>query len=509
MTTYVITAKQGWPAEIAKPTGGEGSMNRIDFVDVDSNGKRELIADFSSKKADGTWMGQIIGLNSNGTSMPSFPIIARDNVADSGFAKNLFLGASTTIFTSDLIAINKYDASAKKNGAINVGTINEYGANLLINESKTLVYNETACYDMTGTKLWQYNIDVPIGKYRELNKIASGTDLDGKALTAISWNLYDTNSAYTDGYITVVDSTGKELTNWPLRVGTNNAGCKLINIDSKGTKGILVYGEKHIAVYEKDGTLAWEENGAVFKGIGDINKDGIDEVLSLPMSDSSPFYMNVLRVTKADGTKKDYTIPFTQINGIAHADFVGDGTNQILVQGSDKITGEPTVIGMGGASMDILFSFTLPHAANIKFTNFNAIDVDGDKIVEFFIEENFKDASGAYPVRIDSYEIKKKVTDVSDSLNVDIFNLSCNPNPSSGEVSIEVNNSSSSKTEVTITDTLGNIVMRHQSESTGEAKQFLNWDSKDENGNSVASGVYFVTMISSDRSITQMLVINR
>lgn len=76
----------------------------------------------------------------------------------------------------------------------------------------------------------------------------------------------------------------------------------------------------------------------------------------------------------------------------------------------------------------------------------------------------------------------------------DDFNLQVYPNPASVQVTFFLENVPEGAIEITIHDILGRKVRSFELVSTNSIRMQINWDGRDTNNQSVASGVYFVTM---------------
>ena len=94
-------------------------------------------------------------------------------------------------------------------------------------------------------------------------------------------------------------------------------------------------------------------------------------------------------------------------------------------------------------------------------------------------------------------------------INFNVTNITIYPNPSNSSVTIQCYINDEDKVQLTIYDVLGKKIktLSNKIENTGLIS--MRWDSKDQNGQQVASGIYFVSLVvQNQKQFKKLLLIN-
>jgi flagellar hook assembly protein FlgD len=72
--------------------------------------------------------------------------------------------------------------------------------------------------------------------------------------------------------------------------------------------------------------------------------------------------------------------------------------------------------------------------------------------------------------------------------------VSAFPNPSTGAVTFEINNTTPVPVTLTVFDIAGRVVRQIKTDNLPDGKQIVTWDGKTENGSDAGSGIYLVSV---------------
>lgn len=252
------------------------------------------------------------------------------------------------------------------------------------------------------------------------------------------------------------------------------------------------------AIYSQSFNKVWEYKingvGEIYY-IGDINKDNKGEFLV-----DKALYSSQDTVIIMDYNKNIlYNLPNVDLDGSTYPekpnklfDFNNDGVADLFIR-----------TGTGIAIYDMknnayLFSLNVmayPGQASISVATIADIDRDGNLEI-LFSEEKYGGAE-LYSI----YYLYKTSASISSAISPDndipsSFGLHQNyPNPFNPTTTIEYTLPSNGNGKIEIFDSVGRLVKSYDTESKSAGTYKINFDSRDSNGISLASGVYYYRLV--------------
>ncbi|MBS4015853.1 MAG: S8 family peptidase [Candidatus Latescibacteria bacterium] len=111
--------------------------------------------------------------------------------------------------------------------------------------------------------------------------------------------------------------------------------------------------------------------------------------------------------------------------------------------------------------------------------------------------------------RINVFKSLRQLSGIEDNslLNISGFTISISPNPFSSHTAIRFTLPASNQASLQIYDVTGRLIKSFSAVSDRRsAESRLVWNGKDNNGNTVKSGVYFITLKTDDKSVTSRII---
>ncbi len=129
------------------------------------------------------------------------------------------------------------------------------------------------------------------------------------------------------------------------------------------------------------------------------------------------------------------------------------------------------------------------------------------------VDGEFNNNKKEYLLRIlDFFDIKKYIyVDIPEEMTIEMSNLALEifPNPVHDDLTMKFYNPSASKSSYQIINIFGKLVKQEEVPFNLPHDSFITtWDCKDENGEKLAHGIYFIKYFSENYSITKKLIIN-
>ena len=84
--------------------------------------------------------------------------------------------------------------------------------------------------------------------------------------------------------------------------------------------------------------------------------------------------------------------------------------------------------------------------------------------------------------------------------------VECYPNPFNGKLNIHYHKNNASDIHATIYDLSGKVIKSFESEPKHPGQHQLIWDTKNNNGNAVATGLYFISLSSKSRATNKKVL---
>ncbi len=483
---YELVEKLGWPK------ANIGNIESMDFEDISADSKLEIV--INSEVSYGQYHN-ITCLSGDGKDINGFPIKIDYIQGNPKFFDFSNLGKKQIMFF-DFQNIQIFDGNGNNSKTLEISKVLDmmfcpwYVQELNNDKDPEIIIGsinprKVVCINQEGGIKWE-KISDDISAWDIMID-----DISGEGNKEIIVPI--TGSAYQK--IMVLDEKGVDVYGWPMGVnfGAQSTTYTFVaNLDNTSTKQVVTnYGLNDKSYfYNYEGSLL-NEKQAIWdvQFVDDLDGDGMDEIVSFNKNSNKTVIM------KSDGSFNELDIPLNSNNLYINeaVDINGDGIKEIFVNTGNEIRS----YNLAGEQ---LLSFVTDQNWSLK-PFFRVSDVDHDGVIEMFVANN-----NYLNSELHCYEIIKKPTSVEGNTgNTDAFKLSCSPNPSSDKITINYLLPNAGKSEIVISDVLGNVV-KTISNNVTEVKQSIVWEASRDN---VQSGVYFIRLSAEGKTLVEKVVVSK